>query len=82
MAGSSQKSTGRKDWDTTQLLDVIRHPREQAHTLGVLMSFVSNKNYVEISRRLKREDVGKLVDVIDQVCCVRPSGCPPDDVDD
>ena len=67
MADNSQKVTGRVDWDIAQLLDVVHYPRGPERTLAVLMSFISNNNYVEIVRRLKKEDVVKLVDVIDQV---------------
>lgn len=73
MAGNSQRTTGRGGWDTTQLLDIVRRPQGPERTLGVLMSFISNKNYVEVARRLKREDVVRLVDVIDQVCRFWPS---------
>lgn len=80
MAANSKKTTGRGDWDTTQLLDVIHHPRGPERTLAVLMSFISTRNYVEIARRLKKEDVVKLVDAIDQVRCVLlGQGYPLDD---
>ena len=78
MVATSQKTKVRGDWDTTQLLDVVHHPRGQEKTLGVLVSLVSNKDYIEIVRRLRKEDAAKLVDVIDQVCHVgtRPSTTP------
>lgn len=78
MARSPQKTTGQGEWDTTQLLDVVHHPREPERTLDVLTSFISNKNYVNIARGLKKEDKAKLVDVIDQVSHVGLRGHPLD----
>jgi hypothetical protein len=72
MIASPQKTTVRGDWDTTQLLDVVHHPRGPERTLSVLMSFISNRDYVEIAQRLRKEDGVKLLDVIDQVCRVDP----------
>lgn len=68
MGGNSRKTTGRVDWDTTQLLDVVHYPRGSERTLAVLSSFIANKDYLKIVRGLKKEDVVKLLDVIDQVC--------------
>lgn len=70
MAGHSQKTTGQGDWDIAQLLDVVRNPPGPERTLGVLMSFISHNNYVELARGLDKHDVVKLVNVIDQVCRV------------
>jgi len=54
--------------DTTRLLGVVNRPPGPERTRDVLMDLTSSKNYVEIARRLNKEDAAKLVDVFDQVC--------------
>ena len=71
MVSSSQKPA---DFDTTQLLDVVHYPGGAERTLGALATFISEKNYIGIARRLEEGDVVKLVDVIDQVCRLRLKG--------
>ena len=61
------------DWDT-KLPDVLSHPSGLERTLEILKAFVTSKDFEEVVRRLKDEDAGKLVDVLNQVC--RSPGCP------
>ena len=68
MIGKSQEGTGREDGDITQLLvHIAHHPQTPERTLDVFTTFVSDKDFVGVARRMKKEDLGKLVDVIDQV---------------
>ena len=68
MIASSQEAGARGGLDTTRLLSIVNRPSGPERTRDVLMDFTSSKNYVEIARRLNREDAAKLVDVLDQVC--------------
>ena len=68
MTTSSQKVVAQECLDATQLLSVVDRPLGPERTRDVFMDFTSSKNYVEIVRRLNREDAAKLVDVFDQVC--------------
>ena len=70
MSQSSDRSrtTGRVYWDPEQLLDVVHHPdRDPSRTRDILVDFVALGNYREIARSFSREDVVKLVNVLDQV---------------
>lgn len=49
------------------LVHIAHHPETPERTLDVFTTFVSDKNFVGVARRMKKEDSGKLVDVIDQV---------------
>ena len=55
----SQKST-----DITQLLNAVNGPLEPGQTLNAFMSFSSSKSGVAAVRKLDREDVAKLIDVL------------------
>ena len=81
MVAGSQTTMVRGDWDTTQLLDVVHPPHGQEKTLGVPVSLVSNKDYTEIVRRLRKEDAANCV-AIDQpvtVCRVDDKVIGPND---
>lgn len=67
MTGRSHQKSEETAWITVRLLDVIHHPVDSEATLDVLLDFVSKKNYLVIVRSLKKEDVVKLVNVMDEV---------------
>ena len=77
MIHNSQRVVSRQDGDTTQLLQVAHNPQGREQTLSVFKAFVANKEYIGTVRRLKKEDVVKLINVIDQVRSVGLHRYPP-----
>ena len=67
MTTSSPETAARGRWDITKLREVINRPPGSERTLEELRDFTSSKDYIEIARGLEREEVAKLVDILDQV---------------
>ena len=63
-----QERAAQAGLDATQLLSLVNGSLEPEQTLDALRAFTSSKNFVEVVRRLNREDAAKLVDVFNQVC--------------